>query len=173
MKKNLFFKEENIPAVSQKLIPTEIYNQILEYVPIVCVDLVIVKDNQVFLIKRKNKPCEGIYWVQGGRLNKNELPEDGGIRKTAAELNIPKDKIKIIRYLGTFSTEFNNSEQGSASHTINITFQAEIEDISPSFDSDHSDGKWFSINGNLPGDLIGNYQHHPYILELLKLIQSK
>jgi nucleoside-diphosphate-sugar epimerase/ADP-ribose pyrophosphatase YjhB (NUDIX family) len=173
VKRNIHYKENNIPNSESKLIPTEVYNQILANVPIVCVDLVIVKENKVFLIKRNNKPSEGIYWVQGGRLNKNELPEDGGIRKAAAELNIPKEKIKITKYLGTFSTEFNNSEQGSASHTVNITFQAEIEDISPSFDKDHSDGKWFDIDGRMPTELNGKYSHHPYIKDLLSLIEPK
>lgn len=170
MKKNISYSDSNIPVAENKFIPDTVYNEILANVPIVCVDLVIVKENKVFLIKRKNKPSEGVYWVQGGRMNKNESPEDCGLRKAAAELNIPIEKIKITKYLGTFSTEFNDSEQGSPSHTVNITFQAELSDVSPSFDQDHSDGKWFAIDGRMPDELKNNYSHHPYIKDLLSLI---
>jgi nucleoside-diphosphate-sugar epimerase/ADP-ribose pyrophosphatase YjhB (NUDIX family) len=167
------YKDDGVVSSSSRLIPQVVYKMILDNVPLVCVDLVIVKDNKVFLIKRNNKPCEGVYWVQGGRMFKNEGIEECGIRKTAAELNIPAENIKITNYLGTFSTEFCDSEQGSASHTVNVTFQAEIEDIPLSFDSDHSDGKWFDINGAIPAELKGQYKHHPYVADLLRLIEPK
>ncbi len=172
-KQLLKYKDEGIVKSSGGLIPKDVYKLILDNVPLVCVDLVIVRDNKVFLIKRRNKPCEGIYWVQGGRMFKNEDIEECGIKKTAAELNIPADKIRITKYLGTFSSEFNDSEQGSASHTVNITFQAEIDDIPLTFDADHSDGKWFDINGSLPSELEGQYTHHPYVTGLLKIIEPQ
>jgi nucleoside-diphosphate-sugar epimerase/ADP-ribose pyrophosphatase YjhB (NUDIX family) len=171
MNRRFNYRDRGIIKSQSGLIPTEVYNMILDNLPVLCVDLAVVKQNKVFLIKRKNKPCEGSYWVQGGRMLKNEEIEQCGIRKTASELNIPEDKIKITKFLGVFSTEFNNSEQGSASHTVNITFQAEIEDIPLSFDKDHSDGKWFDINGEIPAELKGTYIHHPYIAGLLKLVE--
>lgn len=171
MKKLLSYRDQGIVRTSDGLIEPEVYKTILDNVPVPCVDLLIVKNKKVFLIKRKNKPCQGFYWVQGGRMFKNEEMENCGIRKTASELNIPENKIRITKYIGTFSTEFSDSEQGTASHTINITFQAEIDDIPISFDDDHSDGKWFDINGDLPEDLKNNYIHHPYISELLKMIE--
>lgn len=170
-KKLLCYKEENILQPANQMIPADVYRMILDNIPLVCVDLAIVKDNKVFLIKRKNKPSEGAYWLQGGRMLKNEGIEQCGIRKAAMELNIPQDKIKITKYLGTFSTEFNNSEQGASSHTVNITFQAEIENIPLGFDHDHSDGKWFDIDGSIPAELKGRYKHHPYIAEILKMIE--
>lgn len=172
-KKPLNYKDENIVKSSNGLIPTDLYCSILDNVPLICVDLIIVKDNMAFLTKRKNKPSKDIYWMQGGRMLKNEGIEECGIRKAALELNIPEDKIKITNYLGTFSTEFNDSEQGASSHTVNITFQAEVEEIPLGFDDDHSDGKWFNINGALPSELEGVYKHHSYIADILKLIEPK
>lgn len=172
-KKLLTYKDDQILKSVNGLIPADVYRVILDNIPLICVDLVIVKDNKVFLIKRKNKPSEGFYWLQGGRMKKNEGIEECGIRKAALELNIPEEKIKITKYLGTFSTEFNDSEHGVASHTVNVTFQAEIEDIPLGFDRDHSDGKWFDINGSIPAELKGKYKHHPYIGEILKLIEPK
>ncbi|MEJ5105599.1 NAD-dependent epimerase/dehydratase family protein [Chryseobacterium sp. MYb328] len=169
---SLNYKDENIFKSAGGLIPTEVYRSILDNVPLICVDLVIVKDNKAFLTKRKNKPCKDVYWMQGGRMLKNEGIEQCGIRKAASELNIPEDRIKITQYLGTFSTEFNDSEQGASSHTVNVTFQAEVDPaVSLGFDNDHSDGKWFDVNGSIPAELDGKYKHHPYIAEVLQLIE--
>lgn len=171
MKKTITYRDPHLPAPASGIIPAEVYNRILGHVPIVCVDLVIVQGDRAFLIKRRNKPCRGSYWVQGGRLNKNEALEACGIRKAAAELGIPADTIRITRYLGTFSSEFNDSEQGNPAHTVNITYQAAIDAIPPGFDQDHSDGQWFPLDGSMPDTLRG-YTHHPYIAELLSLILS-
>ncbi len=173
MIQTLNYKDDGIIKSSSGMIPHDVYKTILDNVPLLCVDLVIVRENKVFLIKRKNKPCQGAYWIQGGRVIKNENLEQCGIRKAASELNIPEDKIKLIKFLGTFSTEFCDSEQGNSAHTVNVTFQAEIDDIPLSFDKDHSDGKWFDINGALPPELKNIYVHHPYIAEILKLIKPQ
>jgi nucleoside-diphosphate-sugar epimerase/ADP-ribose pyrophosphatase YjhB (NUDIX family) len=171
MNKKISYKENVDLLVSVRLIPSSDYKIILDNIPIVCVDLVIVRNNKVFLIKRKNNPAKEIYWLQGGRLNKNEDFEQCGIRKAAQELKIPENSIKIVKYLGTFSTSFNTSSQESTTHTVNITYQAVLDsDVEPSFDTDHTDGYWFPINGNLPKDLPLPYHHHPYILEIMKLI---
>ncbi|MFZ5552127.1 MAG: NUDIX domain-containing protein [Bacteroidota bacterium] len=172
MNTNLSYKDAGVKKSGNGIIDPSVYKIILDHVPVVCVDLLVLKGRKVFLIKRKNKPCEGIYWVQGGRMFKNEEITECGIRKTASELDIPENKIRIIRYLGTFSTQFSDSHQGSAAHTINITYLAAIDDIPVSFDEDHSDGKWFPIDGSMPGELQGKHEHHPYICELLKLLRE-
>lgn len=172
-KKPFVYKDSNTPKEpNHSFISKEDYQKILDNIPLVCVDLVIRQGNKVLLIKRENRPCLGVYWIQGGRLSKNEAPEACGIRKTAIELQIPEDKIKIVDYLGTFSSEFQDSEQGSASHTVNITYLAEIEDgVSLSFDENHSDAQWFMIDGTIPENLKGSYEHHPYIKEVLSRIE--
>jgi hypothetical protein len=83
--KMIKYKDDGIVKSPDGLIPAEVYKMILDNVPLVCVDLVIVKNNSAFLIKRRNKPCEGIYWVQGGRMEKNEGVEECGLRNAAAE----------------------------------------------------------------------------------------
>ena len=173
VKKNLNYSDKEIVKSASGILSPDLYKVILDNVPVLCVDLIILNNKKVFLIKRKNKPCEGVYWVQGGRMYKNEQMEACGKRRTASELSIPVDKIKITKCLGTFSTEFRDSHQGSASHTVNVTFLAEIEDMPLNFDADHSDGKWFDINGEIPDELKGKYEHHPYIAGLLKLISEE
>jgi nucleoside-diphosphate-sugar epimerase len=56
---------------------------------------------------------------------------------------------------------------------VNITFQATIEDIPVGFDKDHSDGKWFPIDGSMPEELKNKYTHHPYVADLLQLVEPE
>jgi hypothetical protein len=51
---------------------------------------------------------------------------------------VDESRIHITNYLGTFSTEFNGSEQDSHSHTVSVTFQAESDGDEIGFDDDHS-----------------------------------
>jgi len=54
-------------------IKTETYNQIIEVLPILCVDVIIQnKDGEYLLIKRANEPKVGCWWVIGGRVHKGE-----------------------------------------------------------------------------------------------------
>lgn len=167
------YKDDAHLKSASHLIPHEDYKTILDNVPIVCVDLVIVQHGQVCLVKRKNDPAAGVYWFQGGRLNKNETFQQCGIRKAALELDIPEHSIRIVKYLGTFSTMFSSSAQGGTSHTVNITYQAKLDGgVVPKFDADHSDARWFAIDGRIPGELQSVYTHHPYVLDVMALIDS-
>jgi len=51
------------------MIQENLYKKILEYLPILCVD-VIIKDlnGSILLIKRNNEPLKGEWWVIGGRV---------------------------------------------------------------------------------------------------------
>ena len=54
------------------MIPNDFYRQIVDVLPILCVDLIIIKNGKYLLVKRKNKPFKGIYWSPGGRVLKGE-----------------------------------------------------------------------------------------------------
>lgn len=173
MKEHFTYRDDEIKhtRIEQGFIDEEMYRSILENVPIVCVDVALVQENRIWLIKRNHEPNKNVYWIQGGRLNKNESARDCAIRKVAEELNIAKEDIEITGFLGTYSSEFHNSEQGPPSHTVNLTFTARLRNsIDPGFDGDHSHGCWFYLNGQIPRDLEG-YQHHPYIQAILARIK--
>lgn len=80
-------------------IQTETYKQIIEVLPILCVD-VIVKNAQgkYLLIKRGNEPKKGQWWVIGGRVLKGETCEEAAIRKIREEVSLNVNVVLPIGY---------------------------------------------------------------------------
>ena len=130
----------------------EMYTQILENMPIPCVDVIVHNENAVLLVKRNNKPAKGEWWPPGGRVFKNEKLEDGAIRKVLEETGLD---VKIERQTGTYETMFEEGpleELRGGVHTINTCYLAKC--IGGSFvklDKTSSDYRWFEkIEDNLP-----------------------
>lgn len=117
-------------------IPDLEYKKILEYLPIVCVDLLIIYDNKCLLLFRNNEPAKGQYWFPGGRINKMETIRDASIRKAKEETNLNCEFIDIV---SVEETIFNDSDL----HTINICCYLTVNNIDKlQFDKYHSDYKW-------------------------------
>lgn len=83
------------------------YETVVKSVPIFCVDLVIIKNNKVLLIKRNNKPMKGKYFTPGGRILKNETIEEAIKRKGKEELGIDLEKKS---QLATYEFFFKDSQ---------------------------------------------------------------
>ena len=140
-------------------ISKEEYSLILEKMPICCIDLIVVKDNKVLLVKRKNKPAQGVYWFPGGRLYKNETFQEAVKRKAKQEIGV---NVKIIKQLGAFETIFpdSNINEKINTHSINTTFIVSPLSENIKLDPQSTDFKWISkIEKYLP----------EYIQNLLKL----
>ena len=81
------------------MIQSELYRDILEVLPILCIDLVIQnEDGEYLLIKRKNEPLKGEWWVIGGRVVKGETLEECARRKISEELSINIGSLECIGY---------------------------------------------------------------------------
>ena len=64
------------------MIPKEFYKEILKVIPIVCVDIVICNSKGLYLlVKRKNEPLKGWWWVVGGRVLHGETAKEAAARK--------------------------------------------------------------------------------------------
>lgn len=79
-----------------QIIPSKLYRTILSVMPIVCVDVVIVNRNKCLLVKRKEEPAQGQYWLPGGRVYKMEPVEKAALRKAKEEVNLRCRFIKIV-----------------------------------------------------------------------------
>ena len=117
-----------------------IYNQILENMPIICVDGVIINnENEILFLKRENEPAKNEWWFPGGRLLKNEKLEDAIIRKVKEETNLD---VEVVKYIGTTETIFDNGPFDIPVHTVNFTYQLKLVSIDIKIDSHHSDYLW-------------------------------
>ncbi len=125
------------------MIPVEEYKKIVKQMPITCVDVVIMNHKgQYLLVRRKNQPLLGEYWVPGGRLLKNETLHDAVMRKVQQELGI---KSHIVMPLGVYEDFFDkcplNVESGL--HTISIVYLVILEGGDVQLDDQSDDWAWF------------------------------
>jgi colanic acid biosynthesis protein WcaH len=125
-------------------IKEKLYKKIMEKVPVVCTDALILNEKKEFLlIKRKNEPLKNIYWMIGGRLHKNELIENGIKRKLHQEIGVKNIKVK---YLGFFEEFFLKTKQNvnNGFHSISFVYLAFINSNTKiKIDEQSSEFKWF------------------------------
>jgi len=124
------------------MIPSEDFKMIVENMPIVCIDGVIENEKgEYLLVKRKNEPLKGEYWVPGGRLLKNEKLEDAINRKMEQELST---KVKVGKILGFFEKVFEKTHLNvhSGFHGISFVFLLTPLDQNIMLDNQSTDWKW-------------------------------
>jgi len=68
-------------------IKEHLYKEIIKNVPILCIDLIIMYQDQYLLVKRKESPLKGEWWVPGGRVQIGETVEATAKRKLIEELD--------------------------------------------------------------------------------------
>lgn len=102
------------------IINKQLYKKIMEKIPVVCVDGLIINEKKEFLlVKRANEPLKNEYWLVGGRLHKNELIHQAMKRKLYQEIGV---KNLPIKYLGHFEEFFEKTEQKISGNFHSISF---------------------------------------------------
>jgi len=140
-----------------RYIEQELYNKILENIPIACVDVAIIVDGSALLVKRKDAPAKGEWWVPGGRILKGETMKEAAKRKALEEVGLLCHVGPIIH---TAETIFPDGPYDISVHSINSCFFLyPYEKIhSLNLDTHHEDYKWVT---SIPNDI------HPYVRNCL------
>jgi len=102
-------------------IPQDKYDYILTHMPIACVDVCIVSEKGILLVKRNTEPAKGTWWVPGGRVHKGETLRDCAYRKCLEEVNLHCSIGPIVH---TDETVFDTGPSGIPIHSINVCFLA-------------------------------------------------
>lgn len=142
-------------------LPDDVYREVFSFVPIVCVDIVVIHEGKFLLCKRTNKPGQRKLFLPGGRIFKNESLIEAAARKTKEELGI-KAKKSDFEFLTVTEGMFRDSRLGGSMHNINVTFLLKTRS-EPKIDFDQSqtsDIKWLSR--------IDSSWHHSVKLALKK-----
>lgn len=141
----------------KRFIPDKLYRQIIAQVPVACVDVAIVARGAVLLLKRKDPPAKGQWWVPGGRVLKGEMMRDTAARKAREEAGVACHVGPIIH---TAETIFPDGPGGIPIHSINSCFflYPVDPDFKPKLDTHHGDYKWVC---SIPKGL------HPYVVRCL------
>jgi len=84
--------------------------------PLLTVDAIIVMpENKLVLIKRKNPPYQGQYALPGGFVNIGETTEDACKREALEETNV---NVKIVKLIGVYS----DPKRDPRGHTVSIAY---------------------------------------------------
>lgn len=85
--------------------------------PILTVDTVVINNESLVLIKRKNDPYQGFWALPGGFVEYGETVEDAALRETLEETGL---LINLKDIVGVYS-DINRDPRG---HTVSICFHA-------------------------------------------------
>lgn len=130
-------------------IPSTLYNQILKLLPIASVEAVIVMDNALLFLRRKNNPAKGQWWFPGGRIHKGESLKESLYREVKEETSL---EISSYRLINVYSRVFPER------HDITIAYLCECKKGKVMLNTEHSEYKL------LKETAIGL---HPYVLEVI------
>jgi len=119
---------------------------------------IIYKEDKIFIArKKKGKSLAGFWEFPGGKIEKNESPEEALERELNEELGM---SISIKDYLGSNHHEYSSKKIKLIAYNC-IYIDATLNLI------DHDEFKWV-----MPSDLI-NYQIAPADIPLIKFIIEK
>lgn len=121
----------------------DLYRQVLESVPIACVDCVIIRDGKALLLKRADPPAQNEWWVPGGRVWKGERMRQTAYRKALTEAGLDCHVGPIVH---TAETIFDDGPGGVSVHSVNVCFLLWPKHDDPAvLDSNHLEFRWVDL----------------------------
>jgi 8-oxo-dGTP diphosphatase len=126
--------------------------------PSLTVDGVIIKDNKVLLIKRRNEPYKNRWAIPGGFVEYGEKTEDAVIREIKEETGL---EAKIDGLIGVYS----DPDRDPRKHVVSIAYLLTDIKGKEKGGDDAKEAKWWYIN-DLP-DLA--FDHHNILDDALKM----
>jgi 8-oxo-dGTP diphosphatase len=125
--------------------------------PSITADGILIKNKQILLVKRKNKPFKGKWALPGGFVEYEERTEDTVIREVFEETGL---KTKINQLAGVYS----DPDRDPRGHTITVAYILDIIGGELVAGDDASDVKFFNVK-ELP-DL--SFDHNKIINEVFQ-----
>jgi colanic acid biosynthesis protein WcaH len=126
-------------ASPDALIPAELYREFLLNMPVVCVDLLVRRGSKYLMVKRRDEPLKGEWWVPGGRVLKGEMVLETAIRKLRAETGIQANTFKFIGFYEDF---YEKSAFDVPCHSISIVYETEVNGETVTIDETSEDFRW-------------------------------
>ena len=140
-------------------IPEKLYTEILDHMPIPCVDFLLYHNGKVLLTYRTEEPAKGLWWIQGGRILKQETLHQALQRLAKREIG---SEIKIVRQIGGYEFHSDKAKPGvkTGTHDVALVYLAKplTENFQISLDKTHSKHRWID---HIEADL------HPYVKDAL------
>lgn len=125
--------------------------------PSITADGILIKNQQILLVKRKNQPFKGKWALPGGFVEYEEKTEDTVIREVLEETGL---KTKINQLAGVYS----DPDRDPRGHTITVAYILDIIGGELVAGDDASDVKFFNVK-ELPNL---SFDHSKIINEVLQ-----
>jgi len=111
----------------------------MEKTPNLTVDAVIIEDDRIVLVKRKNPPFKGMWALPGGFVDYGEVVEDAVQREAREETGLD---VEVSRLSGVYS----NPRRDPRGHTVSIVFVCRRVGGVLKASSDAADVGWFPLD---------------------------
>jgi ADP-ribose pyrophosphatase YjhB (NUDIX family) len=138
------------------LIAEDLYRTIVAVVPLACVDLLVVDAlGSVLLMRRRDEPARGQWWLPGGRVHFGETREQAALRKLREECGLRSDGASELLTADLLLED----GRGSRSHGVTTVFRIDVPDTAAEIIIDEHSicAEWRSVAGWGAEDL------HPFV----------
>ncbi len=115
------------------------------------IDAVIIKDNQVLLIKRGVEPDKGLWGMPGGYVEWDESPEEAVAREVREETGLIVTSTKLV---GVFGSPTRHPKQ-----VVTVVYAVAVKDGPIHVGDDAEDAQWFPLD-QLPARLAFDHQQN-------------
>lgn len=137
------------------MIDQPLYTKIHKLMPIPCIDLVIVRNNKLLLIKRNREPAKLQYWLPGGRIFRGESLEATAKRIAKDEVGLSVSRLEFLG-IGNLLFKEDPFGHGCGTHTVTFIYKCYAARGTPSLDGNHIDYVWWDGKSG---------KYHPYVME--------
>ena len=132
--------------------------------PAPAVDVAIVHEEKIILIRRSRDPFKGKWALPGGFVEYGEPVEETALREVMEETGM---EIELVEILGIYSSP----DRDPRSHTVTTTFVANPVKGDPSGGDDAAEAKWCEIDAINPNDLA--FDHGQMLKDLRNWLRTR
>ena len=137
---------------------------VVQNAPLVSVDFLLMRGNEVLLGLRNNRPAQNFWFVPGGRIFKNETITQALLRVADKELGVAKlienGHLKLTFY-GSYEHFYDDcfAGKGTSTHYVVLAHKLEVDAdfVLPIADEQHAELKWWPVTQALNSNEVHQY----------------
>jgi colanic acid biosynthesis protein WcaH len=134
----------------------DIFKTVVQHTPLVSIDLIVRNGaGDVLLGKRRNRPAQGVWFVPGGRVGKDETLNAAFLRLTEVELGQAVQR-EAASFVGVFEHFYDDNFHGTdfSTHYVVLAYQLSLPHNGPFPEDQHEAYAWFSPAALLADDRV-------------------
>jgi len=139
--------------------PNDDFERVVRLTPLVAIDLIVrLPDGRALVGRRTNEPSQGMLFVPGARITKNERLADAFERISGEELGVckPLTEGRLLGVYEHFYSENRLGKPGFGTHYVVIAYEFQVPEPLRSLPTDqHSEYQWLT-----PAEMLAHPEVH-------------